>query len=161
MGGTDGTMTAAVAGRTGAAGLAIGHLAATAFMVGLIWYVQLVHYPLMAGWPHDDFPRYEAAHRERTGWIVVPVMLAEGLLAAALALRPPRGVPAWVPWLALGALVALQASTFLVQVPCHERLSRGWDASTHSWLVTSNWIRTVLWSLRGLLAGWIALRAAA
>lgn len=160
MGGADVTTMSPPGARRPGAALPIAHLAATAFMVGLIWYVQLVHYPLMAGWPHDDFPRYEAAHRQRTGWIVVPVMLAEGLLAAALVRRPPRGVPAWVPWLALGALVAIHASTFVVQVPCHERLSQGWDEATHSWLVTSNWIRTVLWSLRGLLAGWIALRAA-
>ena len=27
---------------------------ATSFMTGLIWFVQVVHYPLMEGWPHDD-----------------------------------------------------------------------------------------------------------
>ena len=26
---------------------------ATSFMTGLIWFVQVVHYPLMEGWPHD------------------------------------------------------------------------------------------------------------
>ena len=140
--------------------LAVAHLAATAFMVGLIWYVQLVHYPLMAGWPAEDFPRYEAAHRERTGWIVVPVMLAEGALATALLVRRPRGVAAWMPAVGMLALLALQTSTFLIQVPCHERLARGWDAATHAWLVESNWIRTVAWSLRGLLAAWIVLRVA-
>ena len=41
---------------------------ATVFMTGVIWYVQLVHYPLMAGWPHDDFPRWEAAIVSRRGW---------------------------------------------------------------------------------------------
>jgi hypothetical protein len=140
--------------------LAVAHLAAAAFMVGLIWYVQLVHYPLMAAWPHDDFPRHEAAHRERTGWVVVPVMLAEGALAAGCVLRRPRGVPAWLPVAGFLLLVVLQASTFLVQVPCHERLALGWDGATHAWLVQSNWIRTLLWSLRGLVAAAIVVRAA-
>ena len=27
----------------------------TSFMTGLIWFVQIVHYPLMDGWPHDNF----------------------------------------------------------------------------------------------------------
>ncbi len=139
--------------------LAVAHLAVTAFMVGLIWYVQVVHYPLMAGWPAEDFPRYEAAHRERTGWIVVPVMLTEGLLAAALVVRRPRGVAVWLPAVGLMALVALQVSTFFIQVPCHERLAQGWDPATHAWLVESNWIRTAAWSFRGLLAASIVLRA--
>ena len=36
-------------------------LLATSFMTGLIWFVQVVHYPLMEGWPHDDFGRWEVA----------------------------------------------------------------------------------------------------
>ncbi|NBV44942.1 MAG: hypothetical protein EBR86_04710 [Planctomycetia bacterium] len=155
-----GSADATVARRRSGLRLAVAHLAATAFMVGLIWYVQLVHYPLMASWPHEDFPRHEAAHRERTGWVVVPMMLAEGALAAGLVLRRPRGVPAWLPVAGLLALVMLQASTFLIQVPCHERLALGWDGATHAWLVQSNWIRTLLWSLRGMVAAAIVVRAA-
>ena len=43
---------------------------------------------------------------------------------------------------------SIWASTFFLQVPCHLRLSAGWDAATHRLLVQSNWIRTVLWSVR-------------
>jgi len=150
-------MKAAPAVRPRGTALVVGHLAAAAFMTGLIWYVQLVHYPSMAFWPADEFPRYEAFHRERTGWIVVPVMLAEGLLAAGLVVRRPAALPPWMPLVGLVALLVLHASTFLIQVPCHERLAAGWDPATHGWLVRSNWIRTVLWSLRGLLAGWMAV----
>ncbi|MFM7291924.1 MAG: hypothetical protein ACKO6B_11945 [Planctomycetia bacterium] len=36
--------------------LVLLHFAATAFMTGLIWYVQVVHYPLMAGWLRTPGP---------------------------------------------------------------------------------------------------------
>ena len=123
-------------------------LVATGFMAGLIWFVQLVHYPLMEGWPHDDFGRWELAHRDRTGPVVIPPMLTEGAVAVWLLIRRPKGVAAWLPLLGLVLLVSIWASTFFLQVPCHLRLSGGWDAATHRLLVQSNWIRTVLWSVR-------------
>jgi len=132
--------------------LLIVHLAATAFMAGVIWYVQLVHYPLMEGWPLDDFPRWEAAHRGRTGLVVVPAMLVEGLSAILILALHPRGVDRRLAWTGAGLLLAIWASTFLIQVPLHERLSAGWDPSAHAWLMQSNWLRTALWSGRLVVA---------
>ena len=137
----------------------VTNLAATAFMAGVIWYVQLVHYPLMSGWPHDDFGRWEERHRHRTGLIVVPAMLLEAATAAAALWWRPAGVPAWLPWLAVALLAAIHASTFLVQVPLHERLSGGWDAGAHARLVATNWSRTILWTARVILVAAMAVLA--
>lgn len=52
---------------TAAAALLTTHLFATAAMVGLIWFVQVVHYPLFASVGADGFTDYETAHRRRTG----------------------------------------------------------------------------------------------
>ena len=139
----------------------LANLLATAFMTGVIWFVQVVHYPLMAGWPHDRFGAWESLHRDRTGWVVMPVMLAEGAAAAALLVRRPRRVPAWLPWLAAALLAGVWASTFLLQVPCHMRLSLGLDEGVHARLVATNWIRTLLWTARlaavaAVAGGWIA-----
>jgi hypothetical protein len=35
------------------------HLAATWFMVGLIWVIQIVHYPLFTSVGSDSFAEYE------------------------------------------------------------------------------------------------------
>jgi len=134
---------------------------ATVFMTGVIWYVQLVHYPLMAGWPHGDFPRWEAAHREQTGLVVVPAMLAEGLAVVVILAWRPVGVPARLAWSGAALLLAIWASTFAIQVPLHEQLSSAWDDAAHARLVQSNWLRTALWSARvgvaiAMLHGWAA-----
>jgi hypothetical protein len=43
-------------------------------------------------------------------------------------------------------------STARLQVPCHRKLARGFDADVARRLVATNWIRTVCWSLRLLIA---------
>ena len=130
----------------------LAQLVTTGCMTGLIWFVQVVHYPLMEGWPHDDFGRWEIAHRDRTGPVVIPLMLTEGIVAIWLLLRRPRGVSCWLPLLGVVLLAGIWASTFFLQVPCHLRLSNGWDLATHRFLVHSNWIRTGLWTSRLVLA---------
>lgn len=126
------------------------HLIATLFMTGLIWFVQVVHYPLMAQVGQRSFVEYERAHTRRTGWIVAPLMLIE--LGTAIALfgmaqgeaRLPRGI-------ALGLLIAIWAVTALVQVPQHRRLSASYNAALLSQLVNGNWLRVLGWSARALL----------
>ena len=140
------------------AAVLLANVAAAAFMTGVIWLVQLVHYPLMAGWPHDRFGEWESLHRRAIGPVVVPAMLAEGVAAGLLLVWPPRRGPRWPAWAAAGLLILVWGSTFLVQVPCHERLSAGWDAAVHSRLVAGNWIRTLAWTGRLALLAWLALR---
>lgn len=124
------------------------HLGVTWALVGVIWLVQLVAYPQFAQVPAGAFPAYHARHTRAITWVVGPLMLAEVATAGWLVARGLRH-PAF-----LGSLLPLAAiwlSTGLLQVPLHNRLARGFDASTHRRLVSTNWIRTVAWSLRGVL----------
>ena len=124
------------------------HVAATWYMVGLIWFVQLVHYPLMDR--AADFTEYERAHCQRTTWAVGPAMLVEVSTLLSLGWLDPQLLQSPL-FLGLGGLlVIIWLSTACLQVPAHTRLSQNFKASTHRWLVQSNWIRTVSWSLRGV-----------
>jgi hypothetical protein len=128
------------------------HLAATAAMGGLIWFVQVVHYPLFALVGTDGFAVYEAHHTRQTSFVVGPPMAAEGLLALALAgwFRDDVGTP--LALAGLGLLAVIHASTVALQVPAHRRLAAGADPETMRRLVRTNWIRTAGWSLRGGVA---------
>jgi len=127
--------------------LAPAHAAATLFMTGLIWFVQLVHYPLLRRLPAEAVAAYAREHARRTGWVVGPVMLAELGLALALA---ARGGP--LAWTALALLGMIWASTASLQVPLHRRLANGPDPTAIESLVRTNWIRTAAWTLRAPLA---------
>jgi hypothetical protein len=128
------------------------HLAATAGMMGLIWFVQLVHYPLFEAVGPDHFVAYESAHQRRTSWVVGPLMGVEGLsaLAIAAALRDEVGLALTLAGLTL--LAVIHASTVLLQVPAHRRLSERYDADVVRRLVRTNWVRTIGWSLRVVVA---------
>lgn len=128
------------------------HLAATASMVGLIWFVQVVHYPLMAAVGADHFTDYERDHQRLTSLVVGPLMATEGVSAVWLAVAPPDGVGRALPLVGLALLAVIQASTVLLQVPQHAALSAGFDAVRHRRLVRTNWVRTIGWTARGVLA---------
>ena len=128
------------------------HAAATVGMAGVIWFVQVVHYPLFGSIAPERFADFESAHRRRTTWVVAPLMLAELATAVTLVVRPPRGGPPWAPPVGLGLLALVWLSTFAVQVPLHETLTRGFDATAHRRLVRTNWLRTAAWTARAALA---------
>ncbi len=133
--------------------IALAHAGATWFMVGLIWFVQLVHYPLMGKVPASGFSEYSAEHQRRTTWIVAPAMFAEAGCTIVLALFPHgHGADSPVRWVGLGLLVLAWASTFTTQVPLHARLSTGFDKKVWRRLVNTNWVRTVAWTGRGVVA---------
>lgn len=138
------------------------HAAATLLMSGLAWFVAVVHYPLMAEVGGQEFPRYERLHRQRTTWLVAPLMMAEAGLAAWLSVFPPPAVPLWQPHAASALLAAIWVSTFAVQVPLHERLSLGFDAAVHRRLVVTHFWRTAAWTLRSVFAlAWLAMQGMA
>ncbi|MBK8097420.1 MAG: hypothetical protein IPK26_09950 [Planctomycetes bacterium] len=132
------------------------HAAVTWFLGGLIWFVQLVHYPLFAAVGTEAFVAYEREHCRRTNWIVLPTMTAEAILAGALWWFAP-GELATATMAGLVALAAVWASTFLIQVPCHRRLAAGAHPPTIRRLVGSNWLRTAAWSVRALIAAVLLL----
>ena len=128
---------------------------ASAAMCGIVWFVQVVHYPLFARSGGDE-RAFARENKRLTGRVVIPFMLAEGLAAAVLVWAPPPGVPRAVAMLGLAALVAVWLSTGLVQMPLHARLaSDGHVPVVVERLVRSNWLRTALWTLRAALAGWM------
>jgi hypothetical protein len=123
------------------------HAAACWFMVGVIWFVQLVHYPLFGGVGEDGFVAYAADHSRRTTWVVAPAMLIELGTGVLLLTRRPEGIGWGWPVAGLALLGLVWGSTALAQVPRHRRLG----AAAWRGLVATNWVRTGAWSVRGLL----------
>lgn len=134
------------------------HLASTLFMTGLIWFVQIVHYPLLSHIGKEAFTQYEVRHIQLTGWVVIPPMLIELATASLLLLNTPHSVPRWANALGFGLLLLIWLSTMLLQAPQHTKLANGYDPQAYSFLVSSNWIRTLLWTARSLLLMFFTLR---
>ena len=133
----------------------LSHVGATWYMTGLIWFVQVVHYPLFGVVGSSKFTMYEQRHTTLTTWVVGPPMLIEATAAVLLFWLRPSVIPTWQVWLGVTLLAVVWVSTGLLQVPCHNLLSKGFNVAVHERLVATNWVRTVAWSSRGLLVLWM------
>lgn len=81
-------------------------------------------------------------------------MTCELATSTWLTFRPIAGLESVL--IAGGLLcLLLWASTFLLQVPLHQQLEKGFHQKTWKRLVLTNWIRTAIWSARSLLMAWI------
>lgn len=138
-------------------GVALLQLLATAFMCGIIWFVQAAHYPLFRNIGLVEFTGYHRNYLERVKFIVIPAMLIEMVCAMALPIMAPSLWSNSTYQICLGLLAIIWISTFLLQAPLHDVLRREFEPYEHRLLVQTNWIRTIGWSLRGILLTWLFL----
>ncbi len=125
------------------------NLVASWTMVGVIWFVQVVHYPLLAVVPVESATSVAVEHQRRTGWVVMIPMTVEGVTTLLLLGMVPDGGAWFVPWLAGLPLAVALLATVLLSVPRHARMAANPDATVGRELVTTNWVRTIAWTLRG------------
>ena len=115
----------------------------SAFMTGVIWIIQIVHYPSFRYIP--DY-QWSIAHKEHVSgitFIVAPVMVIEALSRLYL-LYIQVNVTTIITSL---FLLVIWLSTFFIQVPIHNQLEKSWSLQLVNRLVKTNWIRTALWTL--------------
>jgi hypothetical protein len=130
----------------------VAHTAATLLLAGMIWTIQIVHYPLFAEVGAEGFAAYEAAHSTRISALIAVPWAVQGITTLVLLVAPPAGVPRSLVWLAavLAALPVLVTVT--MSVPAHQQLTDGFDAAAHARLVATNWLRTAAWTAGGAVA---------
>lgn len=115
-------------------------------LFGLIWCVQLVHYPFFLRADQINFIDHIGFHKQRISIIVVPLMTVELATSGILAFETQH----FAEWNLFGFIVVILIwlVTFFVQVPLHNNLSDGYDESKVQKLIKTNWIRTILWSVK-------------
>ena len=140
--------------------IVIAHLSATLFMVGLIWTIHYVHYPLFAKVGEQTYVDFQTAHVERIGKLLLLPWLTEGVtLIAILALaflgtHKALRIPTLINSAAMAVVLVISG---FWSAPAHGKLADGFDKAVHDQLMTANLIRTLAWSLCGICAIWIAL----
>lgn len=129
--------------------------ASTWYMVGLIWMVQLVHYPLFSRIGSEEYATYQRLHQKWTTIAVGPAMLVEAFSSVFLINNRPDEIDLNLTLIGVALILLIWLSTAFLQVPCHGKLESGYDSKVHRKLVSTNWIRTVGWTLRGGLVSWM------
>ena len=120
------------------------HFLSTSLMVGIIWVIQLLHYPTFHFIKQSDYVEFQHFHMQRISFIVVPVMIIE-LLSGFMLVYYFRSN---LFILCLTILLVIWLITFVFFTKLHQSLLGGYDKIIVNKLVQINWSRTVLWSLR-------------
>lgn len=140
--------------------VALVHVAATWFMVGMIWTIHLVHYPLFADVGPESYVNFQAEHVDRIGRLLLVPWLTEGVSLLMLlwfvlvAKRRDIAVPVLVSAVAMAVVLVISG---FWSAPAHGELADGFDAAVHDRLMTANLIRALAWSVRGACAAWIVV----
>ncbi len=125
------------------------HACITFALVGLIWHVQVVQYPLFHRIGREQFVNYHFGHCFRIGLLIVPLLMAEFATAGWLLYAGERRA---VFLVSLILMVLNWLSTAFFQAPIHVKLMRGYDHALVRRLILTNWLRTLAWTVRaGLL----------
>jgi hypothetical protein len=124
-------------------------------MTAVIWLVQVNHYPSFRYIDKDSFREFARFHVSSITAVVAPLMIIEFITSILLMMLSPKNL--FYIGNFLGILVIWIATQFL-SIPCHNRLLKGYDIVSINRLVKTNWIRTITWSLRSILIGYLAFK---
>lgn len=117
-------------------------LVVTGYLVGLIWLIQLIHYPAFRHIESTSWGHFHQAHSAMLGLLAGGPMIVS--LLVGLWLSYTMGTAR--QHVALGCEVVAWIVTFGLSVPEHARLAKGKDAMAISRLIRWNWLRTMAWT---------------
>jgi len=129
--------------------LLLTNLTISAILCGLIWTIQLVHYPSFLDVGPDQYVVFQQNHMKNISILVIPLMLLELGAGIYLQLEHLKENIHWLIYVASLLLLIIWVVTMFVASPLHGKLaSQGYDKKGIQQLVNINWIRTVAWTLR-------------
>jgi hypothetical protein len=128
------------------------HLVSCWSLIGVIWIIQLVHYPAYRFIDVTQFTQYQLFHSKQITYFVAPMMLLE-FASSVWMLYQAIQTKTNLTLLSVSFVLLLMiwALTFFKIVPLHNQLQFGKDTSMIEQIIQLNWWRTILWSARGLL----------
>ncbi len=134
------------------------NLFTTFAMTGIIWLVQVTHYPSFRYVEMKSWPQFHTFHTGSITIVVAPLMMAQLLSAATLLFSTYMDSykTYFIINISLVALVFI--ATAFVSVPIHNKMAQYFDSSLIDSLVITNWIRTIAWSLNSLVLLYLLTR---
>jgi len=129
-------------------------------VTGVVWFMQVVHYPLLTYTNPDKWTEFNEKRRMYTMMLTYPLMAFEALTGFTLILLATQS-PSY-PYLAvsLGILLALLIYTFMYLNPLLKKMTGPADEISHKKFIKLHWVRTIGWSLRLLLLILVVLASA-
>lgn len=127
------------------------NLIASIMLAGIIWFVQLVQFPLFQQVKPAHFLRYEISFKQSSSWFLLVFFLLEaygtiGVLAIHRAEHP------LLVWSNLILFAFVWITTIGITTPIHTSLMQRYLPEKIRLLHSANWLRTVGWTLKAAVA---------
>jgi hypothetical protein len=123
--------------------LLIGWTVLIFYVLGEIWFVQIVVYPLFGKVGEAEYVAYHRFYSSRIPLPVIVPGFASFLLTIPLVFFAPDSVPTWMTLANLACGVAGLLVTVGLEIPRHARLERGGkQGKVIRELILYNWPRT-------------------
>ena len=117
-------------------------------MTGIIWLIQLIHYPSFSFIDKNMYSKFQTFHMNRISFLVGPIMILELLSGFYLLLFFYSESNFFVINFILNILILTM--TIIVFGTIHKKLIEGFKFSLFAKLISMNWIRTILWSMKSI-----------
>lgn len=132
--------------------LLLSNLCLSAILCGLIWTVQLVHYPSFLDVGSKEYLIFQQNHMRNISLLVMPLMLLELFVGIYLQVAHFSTNIHWAVYVATALLILIWFVTFFIASPLHGRLvSQGYNADNIQKLINANWWRTIAWTGRTII----------
>jgi hypothetical protein len=122
----------------------LGWTAVILYVLGEIWFVQIVIYPLFAKVGEAEYVAYHRFYSSRIPLPVIVPGFASFLLPIALVFLRPESVPLWMALANAGCGLVGLVVTVALEIPRHARLEKGGKSeAVIRELILYNWPRTL------------------
>ncbi len=136
--------------------LTLLHTICCLLLTGLIWTIQLVHYPSFKFIKPSAFKKFTNFHGARVSMVVMPLMCFELFTAFLITHQNINKNLSAAFIINLIGVLLTWGSTFLLSVPIHKELNEnGYNLEKIKLLVLTNWPRTTLWTARSGFLIWL------
>ncbi|MAX09721.1 MAG: hypothetical protein CMG13_02535 [Candidatus Marinimicrobia bacterium] len=115
-----------------------------AILIGIILVTQIVSYPLLLVVKESNFRNYHTIYTKRISIVVLPLMLSELFITTYILIFDPNPNHVFAALM----LLFIWLSTFFIQVPIHNIISKSKSTKLIKKLIISNWLRTSLWIIK-------------
>ena len=113
-------------------------------MCVVLWLVQLVIYPSFLRLESSEIVAWHKAYTFRVSFVILPLMFGQ----LALSILSVVEDPSILEWVAFVFVLVCWILTFFVSVPLHRKIEQNdITRETRRKLITTNWPRTILWSV--------------
>tara|TARA_B110000495_G_scaffold197965_1_gene209043 strand:- start:1512 stop:1895 length:384 start_codon:yes stop_codon:yes gene_type:complete len=123
-------------------------------MLGLIITTQVVSYPMFHFVNKNNFSTYHNNYVNYVSTVVIPTMVLE-LGFSILLFLIYKSISFFIP---LFINIMILITTYFIQVPIHNILGQKFNKQAIDRLIKTNWLRTLLWTVKVFLLVLIILK---